>query len=354
MSPRRKSAPPPGEELTERQKLILALAVREYVDTAQPVASRRLVERYNLNFSAATVRNEFAALMRLGYLKQPHTSAGRVPTEKGYRYFVSRLIGNAELPPAVRHTIAHQFYQAQDDIDQWMRLAASVLARQARSAALVTSPRPEQARYKHLELLSLRSRQALFVLVLVGGEIRERVLHFEAAVSQNRLSAVADKINRLCAGKTAKQITAIPQPDDELEEMVLDVVRDELRATAGNIAEEVYRAGIAQVLSEPEFANSPAARRALRVLEERQLLERLLANVIANAEVGSVQVLVGGGEMEELRDCSVVLARYGAQGLATGVLGVVGPMRMAYSRAIPTVRFVARLLSELVTETLAE
>src|SRR5512136_851617 len=126
-------------DLSERQKFVLALVVHEYARTAAPVGSRFLVEQYHLEMSPATVRNELAALTEMGYLRQPHTSAGRVPTEEGYRFFVGRLLQETSLPDTVRRTITHQFYQMRSDVDQWMRLAASVLAYQSRAASLVTA-----------------------------------------------------------------------------------------------------------------------------------------------------------------------------------------------------------------------
>ena len=354
MSPRRKRTPPPGEELTDRQQLILAMVVRDYVETAQPVGSRRLVERYRLDISTATVRNEMAVLVQKGYLKQPHTSAGRVPTEKGYRLFVEHLLGHSELSPEARHTIAHQFYQAQPDLDQWMQLAASVLAQRARAASLVTAPRPEEARYKHLELIGIRGRQVLMVLVLVGGEVRQRLIHLAEPVSQQRLSAVAEHLNTRYTGSTLENLRHTPAPRDALAADILQMVQAEMEESTRHLVEAVYRDGLSHVLSEPEFAQPDTARQALAVLENRATLERLLRRVAVDAEIGSVQVLVGSEDLEELRHCALVLARYGAPGLASGVLGVLGPTRMAYSRAIPTVRFVARLLSDMVTETLAE
>src|SRR5512140_630741 len=153
-------------ELTERQKFLLALVVHEYARTAAPVGSRYLVENYRLDMSSATIRNELAVLTEQGYLRQPHTSAGRVPTDEGYRYFVGRLLQETVLPETMRHTISHQFYQMRHDVEQWMRLAASVLAHQSRAASLVTAPHPEKACLKHLELISTRGRQMLMVLVV--------------------------------------------------------------------------------------------------------------------------------------------------------------------------------------------
>ncbi len=352
--PRKRRPTPPGG-LTERQRLILALVVREHIATAQPVGSKHLVTKYHLDASPATVRNELAHLTRMGYLRQPHTSAGRVPTEKGYRTFVTELMGHVDLPPETKRTIAHQFYQARQDMDAWMRLAAAVLARQSRMASLVTAPHPEEVRYQHLELVATRGRRVLMVLVLAGGEVRQQMLFLSEPVSQPRLRAVADRLNATCAGKSLADLQSLPTPEDALEADILLLVQREMEEAQQSWADEVYRDGLIQVLDEPEFLDTEAARRALRVMEERTLLEQLFRRVVATTEVGGVQVLIGGEDTwEELRDCAIVLARYGVSGVATGMLGVLGPMRMAYSRTIPTVRYVARVLTDLVSETFVE
>jgi heat-inducible transcriptional repressor len=291
------------------------------------------------------------ALTELGYLRQPHTSAGRVPTEEGYRFFVRQLMGHTELPIATRDTITHQFYQAGQDVDRWMRLAVSVLAQQSQAAALVTAPHSEQIRFKHLELIGTRGRQVLMVLVLAGGDVRQQMLALAEPVSQEQLSAAANKINELCQSMGLKEIEEVRSQLDALEQDVLKLIVEDFSRSQDILGGEVYRDGLSHVLAEPEFAEVDVARKALRILEERSLLEDLLARTVLTTNVGGVQVLIGGeGTWEELRDCSMVLARYGAPGFATGALGVLGPIRMAYGRSISTVRFVAGLLSDLVVE----
>jgi heat-inducible transcriptional repressor len=337
--------------LTERQKLILALVIRDYIDTAQPVGSASLVQKYNLDISSATVRNEMVALTEKGYLRQPYTSAGRVPTEDGYRYFVRQLMGHTELPMTTRDTIAHQFYQAGQDVDRWMRLAASVLAHQSQAASLVTAPHPEQARFKHIELISTYGRQVLMVLVLSGGDVRQQMLALAEPVNQDQLSTTANEINEICQGLQADQISSMSGRLDALGQDILKLIVDDMHRSGEMLGGEVYRDGLTHVLAEPEFAEMEVARRAMRILEERPLLEDLLSRTVLTANVGGVQVLIGGeGDWEELRECSMVLARYGVPGLATGALGVMGPIRMAYGRTISTVRFVAGLLSDLVVD----
>lgn len=338
-------------ELSERQKLILALVIRDYIDNAQPVGSQHLVEGYNLNVSSATVRNEMMALTDMGYLRQPHTSAGRVPSEEGYRYFVRQLMGHTELPANTKRTIVHQFYQAGQDIDRWMRLAASVLAHQSQAASLVTTPHSERVSFKHLELISTRGRQVLMVLVLDGGDVRQQMLVLAELPSQQQLSNVAQLLNEACMGLDADGISSLNIHLGVLEKDIIRLVSEEMRRSSDILGGEVYRDGITHVLAEPEFAEMDVARNALRILEERTLLEDLLTRTVQNGEVGGVQVLIGGeGTWEELRDCSVVLARYGVPGIVSGTVGVLGPIRMPYGRTISTVRFVAGLLSDLMGE----
>lgn len=342
--------------LTERQKLILALVIRDYIETAQPVGSQRIVDHFDLEISSATIRNDMVALTEMGFLRQPHTSAGRVPTEEGYRYFVRQLMGNTELPTTTKRTIVHQFYQVGPDLDRWMRLAASVLAHQAQAASLVTAPRAEQPRFKHLELIATRGRQVLMVLVMGGGEVSQQMLSLAEPVLQEQLSEAAQQLNQVCLGLEPESIATLrAQTIDPLEQDILKLVEDEMRRSNTGLTGELYRDGLTNVLAEPEFGEADAARRALRILEERPLLDDLLTRTVLSSEMGGVQVLIGGeGTWEELRDCSMVLARYGVPGLVTGTLGVLGPMRMSYGRTISTVRFVSGLLSDLVEDMLLE
>lgn len=341
-------------ELTERQKTILMLVIRDYIETAQPVGSNALVKRYHLDLSSATVRNELSKLDEKGYLRQPHTSAGRIPTEEGYRYFVSQMMHQAELPESVQHTITHQFYQARPDVDQWMTLAASVLAHQSQAVSVVTAPHAEQALFKHVELISTQGRQVLMVMVLAGGEVSQQILTLAEPVSQAQLSQTAARLNSILANLTVDAISVLSTQFETLDQDILMLIVQDIRRATESVAGTIYTDGFTNVLAEPEFSESDDARRALRLFEERSTLQDLLARTTTNSMVGGLQVLIGGeGGWEELRQCSMVLARYGVPGLATGMLGVLGPMRMSYAKTIPTVRFVAGLLSDLVNDTIA-
>ncbi|HNJ12876.1 MAG TPA: heat-inducible transcriptional repressor HrcA, partial [Anaerolineales bacterium] len=338
----------------ERQRTILQLLIRDYIETAQPVGSKRLVERFHLDLSPATVRNEMSALTEMGYLRQPHTSAGRVPSEDGYRAFVGEMIHKAELPASVQNTISHQFFQARPDMDQWMTLAASILANQSQGVSVVTAPHAETIRFKHIELISTQGRQVLMVLVMDGGEVNQQILTLAEIVTQERLSQAAAHLNSLLAGLSMDSIAAVSSRADALEQDIITILLQDMKRTSESVSGEIYTDGLTNVLDEPEFAESDEARWALRLFEERSTLQGLLARASSNSSVGGLQVLIGGsGGWDELRQCSMVVARYGVPGLLTGTLGVLGPMRMSYARTIPTVRYVAGLLSDLVNDTIS-
>jgi heat-inducible transcriptional repressor len=338
-------------DLTPRQQLILALVVREYISAAQPVGSKT-IQGYGLGVSSATIRNEMAVLEEFGYLTQPHTSAGRVPTEQGYRYFVERLMRESQLPLNEQRMIRHQFHQVGVDLEQWMRLAASVLARTSRSAAVVTSLRTEKCRLTHLELIAIHETMAMLIVVLEGGMVRQQMLALDEAMNQDTLRQVANRLNDLCVGASVTRIRACRRQLGAFEQQVLDVVVQIMNRVDDQADLHLYRDGLLNILHQPEFAMPESARNVVHLLEDRTLLEDLLTEML---EVGGVQVIIGGeGRWNELKQCSLVVSPYGVSGEATGALGVMGPMRMPYSRAISTVRYVAGLMSDLFRELYGE
>ncbi len=338
------------ESLTLRQQSILSLVIQQYIDSAMPVSSKSILEAGGLIVSSATIRNEMAVLEDLGYLTHPHTSAGRMPTDKGYRYFVERLIGDVELPLNDRNTIRHQFHQAKLEMAQWMQLAAAVLARSLRSAALVTSPRVEQPKLRHIELISTQSQLVLMIVVFQGGTVRQQMLTLREPMDQAALSQVANRLNALFA---AQDVSGVRARANErlvnLSDFELDVIRllqDTMGGDERTPTSEIFRDGLTEVLQEREFENQVEANALVRALEQPDFL-----NDVMHSRVGTVQVVIGGeGRWQELSSCSMVLARYGHEGFATGTVGVLGPTRMQYGRAISTVRYVADLMSDLVTD----
>lgn len=338
---------PDTDEMTPRCQTILRLVIGEYIRTAAPVGSKAIRELYHLDISPATIRNEMAWLEEHGYLTHPHTSAGRVPTEKGYRYFVEKLMGESDLSPAERRTISHQFHQAQLDIEQWMRLAAAVLAHRARGAALVTSPKSAPSRLKHLELISIRDTLALLILVLYAGVVKQQVLPLSVPMTQDELSRIAAMLSHRWEGLNEATIAATLPGLSEFEHRVGDAVCEMMRRLDARHATEIYRDGLLNLLSQPEFVHSASAQQIVRLLEERQIIDALVSEVLQR---GGLQIIIGGeGRWQDLAEVSLVLARYGVENQVAGALGVLGPLRMRYDRAVSVVRFVAQLMSDLVS-----
>jgi heat-inducible transcriptional repressor len=334
-------------ELTPRQQLILGLVIREYISAAQPVGSKK-IEGYGLGVSSATIRNEMAVLEDHGYLVQPHTSAGRMPTELGYRYFVERLMRESQLPLEEQRTIRHQFHQVGVDLEQWMRLAASVLARSAHAASVVTSLKTDQCRLRHVELLSIRETMAMLIVVLEGGIVRQQMLTLDEPMSQDLLTQSANRLNDLFVGSSVLWLAANRRQVGAFEQQILDVTMQVMQQVDDQAGLNIYRDGLSNMLYQPEFEVPETARNVIHLFEDRTLLEELLTDML---EVGGVQVIIGGeGRWNELRECSLVVSPYGVSGEAKGALGVMGPVRMPYSRAISTVRYVARLMSDLFSE----
>jgi heat-inducible transcriptional repressor len=250
-------------EITPRQQLILALVIREYVAAAQPVGSKT-IESYGLGVSSATIRNEMVILETNGYLIQPHTSAGRVPTEKGYRYFVERLMRESQLTPEEQRMIRHQFHQVGVDLEQWMRLAASVLARTSQSASIVTSVKTEGCRMRHVQLISIHETLALLIAVLEGGIVRQQMLSLDEPVDQDTLTQVANRLNDLCVGASAQRVLACRRQVGAFEQLVLGVIAEVMTRVDDQEGIHLYRDGLSNILHQPEFS-VPESARASRI-----------------------------------------------------------------------------------------
>lgn len=331
-------------ELSERQRKLLAYVVQEYVESAAPVGSETLRHR-GMKVSSATIRNELAALEDSGYLSHPHTSAGRIPTEKGYRYYVETLMDDLDLPLAEQRMISHQFYQVTLDVEQWMRLTAAVVAHSAKSAAFVTAPQSSHSRFKHLQLVAINEQVALLVLVLQEGAIKQQMLAMNPPQTQDDLAAVSNRLNDHYAGKTVEQIRAYALTLSSFEEQVANAVIALIEQIDQRTTREIYRDGIADILRQPEFVASDRVPALLEILERRSLLENVLNDL---APERGVQVVIGGeSNRDELSDYSLVLARFGSDD-ASGVVGVLGPQRMPYARTIGVVRYVSGLLDNLM------
>ena len=334
--------------LTPRQASLLGIVIQEYVQKAQPVGSSAIAQQYDLGVSSATIRNDLAALEREGLLTHPHTSAGRVPTDMGYRYFVQHLLADAELSTSERSDIRIQFSQARQELDQWLRLSTSVLARTTQAAALATAPRTSISRFKHLELVAIHGSKVLLILVLQEGTVKQQLLDLDQPVEQPELSRTSNELNDQLAGMSASTVSEKYASLSPFARQVALLVGDLMARMDRQSSSQIYRDGLMQILDAPEFAEGDNVRRIVQVFEEQSVLEQVVDNF---GDMEDIHVVISGdGRFAELRDISLVLARYGVIDHATGVLGVIGPRRMSYGRTMGAVRFVAALMSEMVEE----
>jgi heat-inducible transcriptional repressor len=344
---RRSSGP-----LDHRAQAILRAVIEEYVTSAQPVGSQALVERFHLGVSSATVRNVLAELEMGGLLTHPHTSAGRIPTDDGYRWYVESIVDSAPLPDVEQLMIRHQFGQVEFASEHWFRLAASTIAAMTRAAGLATAAKPASAQVRRIDLVGLTDRLASIILVLREGAVKQILVTTDDAGDQTTLSIVAGVLNERLGGRTSAEAEAsLEQLDERLPyaplirrvgERVVRALRDSDAITV----EEVFSDGLLNVMAAPEFAQSDKLRRVFSALEDRAYIGGLIDTM---ADGGTVRVVIGHENADaDMHEVSLVLAPYGRPGRAIGLVGVLGPTRMAYPQAIGTVRFVSGLMNELV------
>ena len=343
--------------LSQRKQQILRALVEEYVHTAMPVASEALVRKYGLNYSSATVRNELAGLEEANLIHQTHTSAGRVPTDLGYRFFVEHLMQESALSLDEQRLIRHQFYQVQDQLDQWVRLTASVMARLLHSAAVMSPPRAVEGRLKHFEVLSISDFSVYLVLVLEDGTVKQQRLLLEDPVQQAELSEITAYLNHIFEGHNVVEIQKLLTECDftPIQRLIATSIVHILEQHGDLLGDVFYREGVLNILEQPEYSKmgpeeerSERVRKVLEVLEQNRFLPALASQLSTS---DGVQVIIGGeNQWDEMKDVSLVIARYGREGKVGGLLGVIGPTRMQYGRAIAVVRYMTQVMNELLED----
>ncbi len=331
--------------LSPRSAKILKYIVSDYIARARPVPSQVLVTDYELGVSSATVRNEMVYLEREGYILRPHTSAGCVPSDKGYRAYVESL-GRVELPVEEQRQIGHLFHQVEKELSEWLSLAASVAARLAQNAALIAVPQSGACRLKHMELVSMQDHVALLVLVLEGARLRQQLITFGQPVTQPELTAAAFKFNTIFTALTSGQIRGSKVEMSAFEQMMTDHIAKVMEDEDSHRHEESYLDGIHLILSQPEFAANQRVQALLELFEERRLLRSILPDGMPGE---GVQVLIGKeNRSEAMQDYSLVVSRYGSPAEARGMICIIGPTRMQYAHTIAAVTHLSSVLSILM------
>ena len=319
----------------------------EYISTAAPVGSAALVRKYRLPQSPATIRNEMAYLEQEGYIIRPHTSAGSIPSDKGYRCYVQSL-ENIKLPPAEQRLISHLFHQVEMELEEWLSLAATLIAQLVQNVAMVTLPKSVGCQFRHVELVALQDSLVLVVLVLCGARVKQQLITFNQVIAQPQLVTTANKLNDVYFDLTVSQILAKDKGLSLTERAVTDCLIRMMQAENEHEYEEPYINGLHFMLNQPEFVRTNRILALMELAEHRNLLKTITPH---GPPSHGVQVVIGKeNEAVVIHDYSVVISRYGLSEEAVGTISVVGPTRMPYAHTISTVDYLATVLNELMAE----
>lgn len=335
--------------MENRKQAILRAVVNEFTTSAVPVGSQALQSRYFVNLSSATIRSELADLTDLGYLAQPHTSAGRVPTDSGYRYFVDFLMDVEPIPERVRGYIDEELREAPADVQGMVERVALTVASVTQNASVASAPQGAFARIKHLDLVSLEPQEVLLILLLEGNLLRQQVISVTQTVTQAQLTRLAARMNSLLGGRSSdearRRYDAAPLG---LEKEMLGRVIAVLDLYEKGGESLVVHDGVRNLLRQPEFGDTSRLHQVLEVLEETRYLTQLLRQLIGESDL---QIVIGSeNTSSQLQGCAVVLTSYGPSDRLKGVVGVIGPTRMAYSQTVARLQAVARRASERMAE----
>ncbi len=334
--------------LSERRRRVLSALIDEYVSSAHPVGSKALVERYQLRCSPATVRTELAILEEAGHVFQPHTSSGRVPTDSGYRAFVDGLLSE-EATPGVGDDVSRARAIAGGEIEDLMRETSALLTRLTSCMAVVLAPTLSRVAIRRLDLVWMAPTRALFVLITQSGQVVNRHIELVGETTPERLADVERALNASLDGKRASQIRQVREalgasaPPDPLVQRVVDAILECLDEADHD---RLYHGGVLPLLSQPEFSDSEHVRPLLAALEDGLTLLETLSSLL---EEHGVAIRIGHeNERAELENVSIVATHYG-DASAEGIVGIIGPTRMDYSKAISAVRWAADGLNEAVS-----
>jgi heat-inducible transcriptional repressor len=332
-----------------RKQAILRAVVREFTTSAVPVGSQALQSRYFVNLSSATIRSELADLAEAGYLAQPHTSAGRIPTDSGYRYFVDFLMDLEPVPEQVAAYIHEELKSAPADVQGLVERVAMTAASVTQNAAVASAPLGSQARVKHVDVVSLEPTEVLLILLLDGNLLRQQVLHVSQGATQTDLTELAGRLNEALAGRLSDEVRRhYASSTLGLEKEVVGSIVGALDQYEKGSENLVVHDGVRNLVRQPEFAESSRLQQVLEVLEETRYLTVLLRELIGESDL---QIVIGSENASSgLQGCAVVLTNYGPSHRLKGVLGVIGPTRMAYSQTVARLRAVARAASDRMSE----
>ncbi|MCI9435856.1 MAG: heat-inducible transcription repressor HrcA [Lachnospiraceae bacterium] len=337
-------------ELDERKKKILQAVIRNYLETGEPVGSRTISKYTDLNLSSATIRNEMSDLEEMGYIFQPHTSAGRIPSDKGYRFYVDAMMEEKEREVV---DMKGMLVERQNKIETLLKQVARVLAQNTQYATMISAPRTKRSKLKFIQLSRVDARQLLAVIVVEGNVIKNNILSVEEQLDDETLLKLNILLNTHLNGLAIDEINlamiAVMKQQAGIHSHivgeVIDAVAEAIRAEEDL---EIYTSGTNNIFRYPELADQQMASELINTFEEKQLLGELLQEAHGDTGETGIQVYIGSETpVKSMRDCSVVTATYELGGGMKGTIGIVGPKRMDYDKVVGTLRTIQTQLDEL-------
>jgi len=337
-------------ELGRRHHVLLLAVIQDFVATAEPIGSQHIASKYSLGVRAATVRSMMADLETENFLYQPHTSAGRVPTDKAFRYYVDYVMPKRQIGRNDRVQIEYSYSERSRDLTEIMRDTSRLLALLTGQAAVVLTPRFEAVALKRINFIRLREAQVMAVFIAIGGEVQTRVVDSGRDYTQPELERMANYLNEGLEGRTLEQArtwieSVLKEERTRYDRFVRDALTLGDAVVSRPVPVEVYVEGSAKALQQPEFSDPDKLKELLGALEDKSALLDLLERTL---KVGNIEVSIGTEHDARLSDLSVVTAAYSKGAMPIGSLGVVGPVRMDYERVIALVDYTARALSRVL------
>ncbi|MCT4543607.1 MAG: heat-inducible transcriptional repressor HrcA [Vallitalea sp.] len=339
-------------ELNDRKIKILRAIILNYLDTAEPVGSRTISKNYDLGISPATIRNEMSDLEELGLILQPHTSAGRIPSDKGYRLYVDKIMNNYNQEIA-KGLYIEDLFQRVDRIESLLENIAKMLANETNYATIVSSPQIKRAKIKNVQLISIEDKKILAVIVTDGNIIKNYMININEPVHQTMLNRLTFVLNEQLYGLTLEQIN-LPLIQDlkkfagnnvDIVNKVLDAIFDTIKSIDDT---EVYTSGATNILKFPEFNDIAKATNLMHRLEEKKVLKDMVYTGLQEGNV-DIKVTIGNENMlEEMKDCSLITTTYKLGEENVGFIGIIGPKRMDYENAISSLSSVMSKMEKII------
>jgi heat-inducible transcriptional repressor len=337
--------------LSERMRRILGIVVENYIRSAEPVGSRTISTISDVSLSPATIRNILSDLEEIGLLSQPYTSAGRIPTEKGFRFYVDSILNINELSEKEQQELRSRYSTSQSEGDSFFREASRILSSSSHYLGVVWAPRMSLVVLQHIEFVKLRKYLVLVILVSTNGLVQNRVMEVEENLSQSELDHLSNYLNHLLTGLTLNEVRETLVEQMRMEKIAYNRLLDQAlklgeKAFSSIDETDVFIEGRTNILNEPEFGNITKMADLFRAFEEKATMVKLLDKFL---DPKGVRIAIGSEcQVQEMETCSLVTSTYGCAGKVLGALGVIGPRRMNYSKVIPLVDYSARLLTEIL------